>query len=167
MPKEIINQLDAALTETLQLLSSLNEEKINKIPFEGSWTAAQVVQHLYKSIRGMDELLYTPSQQADRNPEEKAQWLKDIFLNYENKMKSPDFILPEDKYYDQSELKDSLENAKDKMTEAAKNSKLEEMAPLPEGHPLNGITKLETLYFVTYHTIRHNHQMKNIREQLQ
>lgn len=167
MPKEIINQLDAALTETLQLLSSLNEEKINKIPFEGSWTAAQVAQHLYKSIKGMDELLYTPSQQADRNPEEKAQWLKDIFLNYENKMKSPDFILPEDKYYNQSELKDSLESAKDKMTEAAKNSKLEEMAPLPEGHPLNGITKLETLYFVTYHTIRHNHQMKNIREQLQ
>ena len=167
MPKEIINQLDAALTETLQLLSSLNEEKINKIPSEGSWTAAQVAQHLYKSIKGMDELLYTPSQQADRNPEEKAQWLKDIFLNYENKMKSPDFILPEDKYYNQSELKDSLESAKDKMTEAAKNSKLEEMAPLPEGHPLNGITKLETLYFVTYHTIRHNHQMKNIREQLQ
>ncbi|MFD2601933.1 DinB family protein [Flavobacterium suzhouense] len=167
MSKEIINQMDAALTETLQLLSSLNEEQINKIPFAGSWTAAQVVQHLYKSIKGMDELLYTPSQQADRNPEEKAQWLKDIFLNYENKMKSPDFILPEDKYYDQSELKDSLESAKDKMTEAAKNSKLEEMAPLPEGHPLNGITKLETLYFVTYHTIRHNHQMKNIRENLQ
>lgn len=167
MSKEIINQMDAALTETLQLLSSLNEEKINKIPFEGSWTTAQVAQHLYKSIKGMDELLYTPSQQADRNPEEKAQWLKDIFLNYENKMKSPDFILPEDKYYNQSELKDSLESAKDKMTEAAKNSKLEEMAPLPEGHPLNGITKLETLYFVTYHTIRHNHQMKNISEQLQ
>lgn len=167
MSKEIINQLDAALGETLQLLSSFSEEDMNKVPFEGSWTAAQVGEHLYKSQEGMDELLYAHAPKPDRNPEEKAQWLKEIFLNFEHKMKSPDFIYPEDKYYNQSELKDSLESVKDKMTEAAKKSKLEEMAPLPEGHPLNGITKLETLYFVTYHTIRHNHQLKNIREKLQ
>jgi len=167
MSKEIINQLEAALGETLQLLSSFNEKEMNTIPFEGSWTAAQVCQHLYKSEDGMDQLLYAPTEQTDRNPEEKAVWLKEIFLNFDTKMKSPDFILPEDKHYDKADLEEPLKATKDKMVEAAHNVNLAEIAPLPDGHPLKGNTKLEMLHFITYHTMRHNHQLKNIREKLQ
>ena len=167
MSKEIINQLEAALGETLQLLSSFNEKEMNTIPFEGSWTAAQVCQHLYKSEDGMDQLLYAPTEQTDRNPEEKAAWLKEIFLNFDTKMKSPDFIVPEDKHYDKADLEEPLKATKDKMVEAAHKVNLAEIAHLPDGHPLKGNTKLEMLHFITYHTMRHNHQLKNIREKLQ
>lgn len=167
MPKEIINKLEAALGETLQLLSSFNEKEMNTVPFEGSWTAAQVCQHLFKSENGMDELLYAPAQPVDRNPEERADWLKEMFLNFDIKMKSPDFILPEDKHYEKAELAGPLEEVKDKMVEAAQNVNLTEVAPLPDGHPLIGSTKLEMVHFITYHTIRHNHQLKKIRERLE
>jgi hypothetical protein len=163
MSKEIINQLDTALGETLQLLSSFNEKELNTVPFEGSWTAAQVCRHLFKSEDGMDRLLYAPTEAADRNPEEKAPELKAIFLNFENKMKSPDFIEPEEKQYEKAELEGPLKETKDKMIEAAKKVNLAEIAPLPDGHPFKGNTKLEMLHFITYHTIRHNHQLKNIR----
>jgi hypothetical protein len=166
MSKEIINQLDAALGETLQLLSSFNEKELNTVPFEGSWTAAQVCRHLFKSEDGMDRLLYAPTEAADRNPEEKAQGLKDIFLNFEHKMKSPDFIKPEEKHYEKEELEGPLKETKDKMVEAAQQVNLAEIAPLPDGHPFKGNTKLEMLHFITYHTIRHNHQLKNIREKI-
>lgn len=166
MAKEIINQLEAALGETLQLLSSFNEKEMNTVPFEGSWTAAQVCRHLFKSEDGMDELLNTKTQAADRNPEEKAEELKDLFLNFEIKMESPDFIIPENKQYEKEELEGPLENAKNKMIEAALKADLNEMAPLPEGHPFEGNTKLEMVHFITYHTMRHNHQLKTIRKRL-
>lgn len=163
MSKEIINQLETALEETLELLSGFNEKEMNTVPFEGSWTAAQVCKHLYKSENGMDELLYAPTHPVDRNPEEKAQKLKGIFLNFETKMKSPEFILPEDRHYKKEELEGPLKETKDKMVEAANKVNLAEIAPLPDGHPFKGNTKLEMLHFITYHTIRHNHQLKNIR----
>ena len=164
--KSIINQLEAALGETLQLLSSFDEKEMNTVPFEGSWTAAQVCRHLYKSEKGMDELFYAPAKPADRNPAERAENFKELFLNFDTKMKSPDFIAPEDKHYEKKELEGSLEEAKDKMLEAAQNVNLAEMAALPDEHPLKGSTKLEMIYFVTYHTMRHNHQLKKIREKI-
>ena len=87
MSKEIINQLETALNDTLALLASFDEKEMNTVPFEGSWTAAQVCRHLLKSETGMDELLFAPSQVPDRNPEERAAELKDLFLNFEIKMK--------------------------------------------------------------------------------
>lgn len=167
MSKEIINQLETALEETLELLSAFNEKEMNTVPFEGSWTAAQVCRHLFKSENGMDELLYQPTHPAERNPEEKAGWLKDVFLNFETKMKSPDFIKPEDKHYEKAELEGPLKETKDKMVEAANKVNLAEIAPLPDGHPFKGNTKLEMLHFITYHTMRHNHQLKKIWEKLQ
>jgi len=162
MSKEIINQLETALNDTLQLLSSFSEKEINAIPFEGSWTAAQVCQHLYKSENGMDALFYATSQPANRNPEERAASFKEMFLNFEMKMKSPDFILPEEKEYEKTELERSLAQTKDKIIEAAQNVNLNEVASLPEQHPLQGSTKLELVHFLTYHTIRHNHQLRKI-----
>ncbi len=163
MPKEIINQLEVALGETLELLSSFTEKEMNTVPFQGSWTAAQVCRHLYKSENGIDELLHATAQPADRNPEERVAEFHDIFLNLEIKMKSPDFILPEEKHYEKNELESPLQDAKHKMIIAAHTANLAEVPQLPEGHPLQGATKLELLHFVTYHTIRHNHQLKNIR----
>jgi hypothetical protein len=162
MNDSIINQLEAALGETVQLLSSLNQEEINKIPFEGSWTAAQVGQHLLLSENGMDGLLLTPTEKVDRKPDEKAGQLKDMFLDFSTKMKSPKFIVPEDKAYNKQELIQSLQDVKDKMLKAAAQADLAELAPLPDGHPLAGHTKLEIVHFITYHTTRHNRQIKNI-----
>ena len=165
MKPEIINELETALNKTTELLSGFDDNQINHSHSKDNWSAAQVGQHLLKSTTGMDELLYAPSKPADRKPDEGAQKLKELFLNFEIKMKSPDFIVPEDKDYNKSELINALEDTNKKMLEAIKDTDLTEIAPLPEGHPLKGSTKLEIIHFVTYHTMRHNHQIQNIQRQ--
>jgi hypothetical protein len=164
MQNQIINEMDIALSETLQLLALFNEKELNTVPFEGSWTAAQVGQHLFKSEKDIDQLLHAPAQVAERKPDERAAQLKELFLDFSTKMKSPDFILPEEKEYDKTALSGSLQTAKEKVVEAAKKANLTEIAPLPDEHPLVGVTKLEILHFITYHTLRHNHQLQKIRE---
>lgn len=162
MHNEIISQLETALGTTITLLDSFTEEELNTVPFEGSWTAAQVGRHLFKAENGIDGLLLAPAESADRDPEERAKELRDTFLDFSIKMKSPDFILPEDKEYDKEELIHSLQEVKDKIIPATQKTDLTQLAPMPEGHPLAGITKLEMVHFMTYHTMRHNHQLEKI-----
>ena len=92
--------------------------------------------------------------------------LEGIFLNFETKFESPDFILPEDKHYTKEELLIPMREIKDKMIAAAKAANLDELAPLPPGHVFEGATKLEMVYFTTYHAIRHNRQIRNIKAKL-
>lgn len=166
MKPEIINELETALSKTTQLLTDFDSKKINNAPTKDSWSAAQVGQHLLKSSKGMDEMLYTSSKPAERNPEEKADWLKQIFLNFEVKFNAPDFIVPENKEYNKNELLNALEDTNKKMLDAIKDKEVDltEIAPLDENHPLYGMTKLEMIYFVTYHTMRHNRQIQNIQK---
>jgi DinB superfamily len=166
MHNEIISKLEAALGETIAHLSSFTEKDLNTVPFEGSWTAGQVGRHLYKSQNGMDGLLLAPAETADRNPEERVKELKDTFLNFEIKMKSPDFIYPEDKEYNKEALIKELQEVKDKMMDAASKADLVQLAPLPEGHPFAGATKLEMVHFMAYHTMRHNHQLEKIKAEV-
>jgi hypothetical protein len=162
MAESIINQLEAVLGETVQLLSSLNNEELNRAPFNGSWTAAQVGQHLLKAETGIDELLLVPTEKAARQPDEKVEETKNIFLDFTAKYQSPDFIVPEEKEYDPAEVIEPLKNNIPNILKAAKEADLTQLAPLPPGHPFEGYTKLEMIHFLTYHTMRHNRQIKNM-----
>ena len=167
MATEIISQLENALADTVALLSSFNEKDLNAVPFEGSWTAAQVGRHLFKSENGIDQLLYAPAQPAGRQPDERAEGLRAILMDFGTKLKCPDFLLPEDTHYDKEALLESLQGAKEKLLDAARKADLSFIAPLPESHPLNGNTKLEMVHFMAYHTVRHNNQIKSIMQVLQ
>jgi len=167
MDKEIITQLENALGETVSLLSSLNEQELNKVPFKGSWTAAQVGRHLFKSEDGIDELFYATTQPAARQPDEKAEEFKKIFLDFTIKMDSPDFLIPESTDYEKGKLIESLSATKVKVLKALETSNLNQIAPLEDSHPLKGSTKLEIVYFMAYHAMRHNHQIKKIKEAIQ
>lgn len=167
MAKEIVNELDEALDNTVALLESFSEEEMNKVPFEGSWTAAQVGRHIFKSLEGTDELFSAPAKPANRPSDQQAGQFKELMANMENKMQSPEFIVPEDKEYNKQELIQSLKSVKATAINASNNNDLETVPPLQEGHPLKGTTKLELVYFMAYHTQRHNRQIEKIRSTVQ
>jgi len=166
MGQEIIPQLENALEQTINLLGLLNDEQLNTVPFEGSWTAAQVGRHIYKSTNGTHEMLQKPMPVPDRDPLERATEYKNILMDFDLKMDSPDFLIPEDETYDGVQLIASIKDVKKEVLPAAATASLNEEAPLNEGNPLKGSTKLEILHFLTYHTIRHNRQIEKIREAL-
>jgi hypothetical protein len=162
MIHEITNQLGQALDKTSELINSLNEPQVNTVPFKGSWTAAQVADHILKSCNGMDTLLSGPGKPANREPDERAEEFRNLFLNFDIKFPSPDFILPDERDFTVKELTVALQFVKDAVLKAIPHSNLSEVPPLGEDHPLNGSTKLELLHFITYHTMRHNHQIRKI-----
>jgi len=142
---------------------TVDEDKINTIPYDGSWTAPQLLRHVTKSINGMTKAMHMDAKPAERNPGERIEELKKIFLNFSKKLTQPDFIVPEELIYEKQSSIEELNKSFNRFKESADNANLDDLV---EGLPLGPITKLEIIHFVLYHTQRHLHQMKKICEAL-
>jgi len=160
---EILIAIEQAITELAGIMSSLSDTQVNSIPYKDSWTAGQLFNHVTKSINGMAKAMLKESKPAERDPGERIAGLRKAFLDFSSKMKSPDFIIPEEGPYEKqaviNELKASFELLKENTNKA-------NLIELLQGLPLGEITKLELLHFVLYHTQRHLHQMKKITGEL-
>lgn len=159
---EIANELSEALSELLNAVELFDEIQYNKIPFENSWTAGQVVAHLSLSNNGFLDVLNAQVADTSRSIDEQKPQLKAIFLNFGNKMKSPDFILPQLKAYDREMQLSEIVKIRAGLIKAINDLDLSKTCisfPLPG---LGNLTRLEAIYFVIYHTERHTHQLKEI-----
>src|SRR5687768_6304529 len=108
MQKEkLYSEFTQITNELVTLLSGFSAEQLNKIPFEGSCTAAQVGDHLLKSF-GVAEILYGKTELTNRI-ENKIDPITEVFLNYNIKMNSPDFIIPSDDFIEKDKLIKDLE----------------------------------------------------------
>ena len=161
--KELFTSLDKTWTELAQLISSVDESLVNKIPFEKSWTVAQLATHVTKSNNGMAEVLKTSGTPAERDPSMGAAKMKSIFLDFEAKYQSPEFIIPEVKEYSRETVINDLENSVRKLKEGRAKQNLSHVLQV---EIFGEVTKLELYYFVLYHTQRHIHQLKNMLKEL-
>ena len=143
----------------LSLLSSTKEIALNTVPFKDSWTAAQMADHVTKSTSSIAKAMNMDATPAERDPAERIEELKKMFLDFTIKFKSPAFILPTQEVYEKETIIVKLNTSFDQLKERANKVDLAGMI----SHPAFGdITKLELLYFVLYHTKRHLQQLKNI-----
>jgi hypothetical protein len=162
--KELFVSLDATWSELVQMVSSTNGSSINAVPFEDSWTPAQLATHVTKSNKAIAQGLNMEGKSAERNPEEGVPDLKKMFLDFDTKFQSPEFIVPENKNYNKEEVITTLQSSIDRLKKARTKVNLIEIIDLPM---FGEVTKLELLHFVLYHTQRHNHQLKKILKTLQ
>jgi len=153
--------INNTFNELDNILFSFNDEQLNEIPFEGSWTAGQVTEHIIRSLGGVSRLMSGPAEPTDRDPGEKIKTLEDLFLNFNIKMRSPDFILPEGTDHKKEELLRTLEQLKKETLEASKLD-LSLLCTGAEFPTFGQLTRLEWLHFFLAHTERHTHQLKNI-----
>ncbi len=163
MNTEVLNRFDAATNKLTEQLSSLNEEQLNIVPFEGSWTAGQLGNHLYKSYNVMD-VLKGNVEETHRDPAAKLAEIEKAFKDFTIKMKSPEMVLPTTKHIKKDRLLASLKERIELQKEAIKTMDLSKTcldAEIPGG---GQFTRHEWLGFNTIHTERHNHQLKNIIE---
>ena len=159
MQTDILKALQGTTDELLQLLATFNQSQINAVPFENSWTAAQVAEHLTRSNASVVQFLTVAGKKIDRKPDERVQELKNVFLDLTTKMKSPEFILPTQDHYQKEKVIADLETSIDQLKEASNTVNLSEIIQHPA---FKEITKLELIHFAVYHTERHIHQLKNI-----
>jgi len=161
--RELLEAIDRVVSEVKQMSLSLDDNKINTVPYKDSWTAAQVLNHVTKSTRRMSQAMLETAVPADRDPGEKIPFLKEVFLNFSKKLNSPDFIIPEKGPYKKEIVISEFEQSYESLQENAKNAALDGIV---KGLPFGTVTKLEILHFVLYHTQRHANQMKRITDAL-
>ncbi len=116
--KEIRTEIGGTITELLQLILAFDHEQLNVVPFEGSWTAGQLAKHVIMSGSGFVKIMNGPVKETERKPDEMAAIIKRDFLDFNTKMKSPDFVVPPDTSYKKEDLLGSLEDIKSKINMA-------------------------------------------------
>jgi predicted transcriptional regulator YdeE len=148
-----------AAGELESLLAALTEVQMNTIPFDGSWTAAQLAVHIAKSNFVMAQAMQMPGTVTARDPAERVEELKSTFLNFSIKFNTPGFIAPEVKSYEKDDIISMLQRSTQQLQHHAEKANMAAIIHLPA---LGEMTKTELLHFVLYHTQRHTHQLKNI-----
>lgn len=167
MKTTLIAEINETMDELMQTFSSFSQEQIDKTPFEGSWTAGEVAEHITKSIIDLPQLFaHQTMPTTGRNFDAKVAAIRALFLDFSSKMKSPDFILPQEKYHDKQKMLDTFDQIKTQTINAASAMDLTLTCQLAEFPGMGFLTVYEWLNFAIVHTKRHTHQMKGIAKAL-
>lgn len=166
MKEQIITGFNETTQDLLLTLSLFTQEDFNKIPFEGSWTAGQVAEHLYKSESNIVRALKGASTNTERNPFEHTEIIQKIFLDYTRKLQSPEFILPSNEAKDKSQFIKDFEGTRTELKTLLDTLNLDRTFTDFSFPTLGHLTGWECICFVVCHSMRHIRQMKNIAEKI-
>jgi hypothetical protein len=157
--KEEINKTLSELSASPQIF---NQDNLNIVPFEGSWTGGQLIQHLILSNGGFANVMNGSAKETTRQFDQFVDDIKNSFLNFNIKMKSPEAIVPEFRQYQKDHQLKKLESIKEKINLIFDEKDLKETCTSFEVPVMGYLTRWESLHFILYHTQRHIRQLKNI-----
>lgn len=161
MNDKILADFTTATDHFIAALNAFSPEDFNIKRSDGGWSAAQVGEHMNKS-HSLGDLLRGTTTDTERDPAAFLPNLKAIFLNFDDKMQSPEFVVPEDKIYGKQDLIASLSAKIADTKMIIRDLDLSLTCTdfvLPETPPM---TRLEWVYFLVYHTQRHTEQLKRL-----
>lgn len=162
MDTTIKTEISHTFDELIRTFSAFTPEQVNSVPFAGSWTPGQVAEHILKSSKGLPKMLLAETEPGTRPADEKIPAIRNLFLDMSLKMKSPEFNQPSAGPHDKQVLLDSFLTVKNRLEEASSMLDLSAVCKQFEMPGFGFLTRLEWLAFVSAHTQRHTHQLKNI-----
>jgi len=157
------NDLQAAGAQLTELIESFTDERFNAMPSIGKWTAGQVVDHILKSVGGLEGLMKGNTIKSERAFDEQVKILHDTFLDFTVKFESPEFVRPSNPPHDRQKL---LKSANEIYSRLANFTATEDLSllctdfTLPLSPPM---TRFEWAYFGLVHTQRHLRQLGEVR----
>ncbi|MBS1689218.1 MAG: DinB family protein [Bacteroidetes bacterium] len=162
----IIEELSNTFNELSQALSLFKESEIDVVPFEGSWTAGEVAEHVTKSLQGLSAIANGRTATPDRAHDEKCIAIRNLFLDFKAKFNSPESVLPTAQQHDRNEMLKTFAAFKEQMLAAAETLNLSMLFTDFEFPSFGYLTLLEWFTFYAVHTQRHARQLKNIHKAL-
>jgi DinB family protein len=162
---DLANAFDETFEDLLHTISSFSQKEFNEVPFTGSWSAAQVADHLKKSLQGTGKTLYGNVRPTERKLDENVEGLKSIFLNFNTKFQSPELILPSENHLEKNLIYQNIKEASEVISKSINTLDLSSTCPVPFPG-LGELTRYEWVSLAIYHTQRHIRQMKKIKEHL-
>ncbi len=165
--QELINEIETTHRNFNKILSDFSEKQLNTIPFEGSWTAGQVAEHIIKSNGGiLKQLSNGKTESTDRCFDEQISVIQGIFRG-KDKMKSATVLEPEQPPHNADDLLKTLQQQKENQLDTIKNKDLKALVSELEFPPsTDGLTRYEWLHLMNEHAQRHRKQLENIHKKL-
>lgn len=164
--QQLLSSYDETISELVKLLSTFDQETLNIVPFEGSWTAGQVGEHLLKSGIVITQILKGNKQRTERPIDANEKQLESIFLDFSNQTKAAEAVMPSE---DPKEKKNLIAGIKTQMEAIRRLAEASDLSltytdfPFPN---LGEMTFWEWINMINFHTKRHIYQIKNIRKAL-
>lgn len=166
MESTLNNESNAATDQLLRAFRTINPNQLNAVPFEGSWTAGQLAEHVLLSITLANKSLKGNTAPANRDPLEKK-FAADMFLNFDVKFQSPDFLKPQDNDHDYQSLLTNLTISTFEFTSyVSQATNLDELRTDFEIPAIGEFTGTEWAWFCINHIKRHTRQLNNIAKAL-
>ena len=162
MQQQLTKDVHNAITELAEMFASIDENLVNVVPFDGSWTAAQLVQHMIISNGGFLETITGTVEDTARVPDQKVEDIRDTFLNFSVKLQAPEFVRPALIDYDKNTLVESLFSIRNGLDYALEVLDLTKTCTSFKLPALGYLTRLEAAHFILYHTQRHIVQLNRI-----
>lgn len=157
----VLGSFTGTCEKLLDRLSSINDDNFNKVFTEGTWTAAQVGEHLLKSYN-IVSLLHAEGKAPDRGIDEKVGLIKEIMRDLNKKRTPPTSTYPSGAPWDKEKL---IASIKAKLDEFITAIKTKDLSLICEGHVIpqfGEFTKLEWVWFTIFHTQRHILQLDRL-----
>lgn len=166
MKKELVAELEETTIELLAALSLFTQDEFDKIPFEGSWSAGQVAEHLFKSESNIPKVLNGNSKNTERNPKEHVAMIRKVFLDYTTKLQSPEFLLPSSEPKNKEVFIQGFEQTRKQLRNLTETKNLDQTFTDFSFPTVGELTGWEWICFAVCHSKRHIRQMKIIAEKL-
>ena len=161
---ELQAEISACYDAFMTTLEAFNPAQVNKVPFEGSWTAGQLAEHIIRAPSWDGEGTMRP---IDRLYYEQVDLIRSHFLDFSIKFQSPDFILPEKTHHDKTGLLNALEQIKETHLRTIQHKDLHAQWIDFEMPVYGFLTRFELLKLNIVHVQRHTNQLQRIFRALQ
>ena len=157
------DELIADIEQTINWLTkTIDPEIYNQVPFEGSWTAGQVVEHVIIVGNGFDHLLNGPVEPTTRQVDAHVERIKTMFLDIDQKAVASANVTPVLGDYDMQQHLTKLDAIRSSIIKAVDTLDLNMTCMAFDIRTFGNLTRLEAVYFFLFHTKRHVNQLENI-----
>ncbi|MGN6568056.1 MAG: DinB family protein [Flavipsychrobacter sp.] len=155
-------ELENTLNDFINTLKLYSAEQLNTVPFEGSWTGGQVAEHIIKSLENFAAVINGNVSDPGRPIDAKCAAIRGMFLDFDTKFNSPQFVLPVAPDHDKKTVVEKLLIIKHEMLPTLSAVDLSKLCTQVEFPGFGYLTRLEWFTFFAVHTQRHTRQLKNI-----
>jgi len=159
---EDLHKIREAILNSVQ---NLTDDQLNKVIAEGSWSIAQVLNHLYIME---DNVVHQIQRALKREAFEEAKpFPLNAIADRTKKISAPDFLMPSDNFQTSEELKVKLATSRAALEKLVQETDEEELNRKTLAHRRFGVLTLsQWIALVGYHEKRHLGQIEEIKETL-
>jgi hypothetical protein len=152
--------LEESFNRFIDSFNDFDHADVNRIPFPGSWTPAQVASHIILATDGVPD---GHTRAADRNAAALLPKIRPWWEDMSQKFQSPEPLQPDDKARNKHEILSELRRVKEKDLALVDHTELSAVCLDFELPSIGFLTRYEWLWFIEMHLNRHTFQLQNIR----